>query len=71
MNPNGDTSWAESLGHISSPSAPLLPGSVPSSQHCQAICHEPLYILQHQPPCPEPSEIQLLPGHCATGMLLC
>lgn len=70
MNSNDDTSWAESLGHISA-SAPLLPGSVPSSQQCQAICHESLCILQHQPPCPEPSETQLLPGHCATGMLLC
>lgn len=47
---NGDTGWAGSLGHISSPSAPLLPGTVPSSQQHQAMCHESPCTLQHHHP---------------------
>lgn len=71
MSFHEDTSWAGSLGHVSSPSAPLLPGSVPSSQQRQAICHKFPCTLQHQPPCPKPSKIQLASSQGATGMLPC
>lgn len=71
MSSDEDTSWAGSLGHISSPSAPLLPGSVPSSQQRQAICHKSPRTLQHQPPSSEPSKIQLGSSQAAMGMLPC
>lgn len=73
MSFNEDTSWAGSLGHISSPSPlpPLLPGSVPSSQQHQAICRKSPCTLQYQPPCSEPSKIQLASSQGAMGMLLC